>query len=44
MEKVKIKSYCPNCKKVTEKEKIGKEGIWGVYKCLNCETVSLLPE
>ncbi|MDT7865238.1 MAG: hypothetical protein RQ968_04115 [Thermoproteota archaeon] len=44
METKKIKSYCHICGKNTEKEKIGKEGIWGVYRCLNCGNLSLLPD
>ncbi|MFP3190313.1 MAG: hypothetical protein RXR31_03110 [Thermoproteota archaeon] len=43
MEK-KVRTYCQNCGKITEKIKVGQEGIWGVYKCTKCETLVLLPE
>jgi len=40
----KIRTFCQNCGKVTTKIKVGKEGIWGVYKCEECETLTLLPD
>jgi len=39
----KVKSFCPYCHKVTEKEKVGMEGVWAVYRCIICKNVVLLP-
>lgn len=43
MSEEKIRSFCQFCGKITDKEKIGMEGVWAVYRCVVCKNVVLLP-